>query len=169
MWPVYQPYRVHGGLCGTVRAPECYMDASAWAAIYLDKCGLYGKAANMHKQTWEQRKAVLGEEHPSTLTSMNNLAFTWKGQCKNTKAINLMSECVHLQTRILGLNHPDTLSSSAAFTEWQIQEPEGSSSATNNMTFIQRKRTRPDRASDRAIHSGPRKKGFFTTLRQKFR
>ena len=187
------------------------LDASAWAAIYLDECGLYGKAASMHKQTWEQRKAilgeehpstltsmanlastywnqgrwkeaeelqvgvmettkrVLGEEHPSTLTSMNNLAFTWKGQCKNTKAINLMGECVHLRTRILGVHHPDTLSSSAAFTEWQIQEPDGGSSAKNDMTFIKGKPARPDKAPDHAIHSGPRKRGFLTTLRQKFR
>ena len=51
---------------------------------------------------------VLGEEHPSTLISMKYLSFTWK---TNRKAINLMSECVHLRTRILGANYPDTLSS----------------------------------------------------------
>ena len=56
----------------------------------------------------ETTERVLGEEQSSTLISMHNLAFTWK---TNTKAINLMSECVRLRTRILGANYPDTLSS----------------------------------------------------------
>jgi hypothetical protein len=40
---------------------------------------------------------VLGEEHPDTLTSMNNLAHTWKGQDRDEEAIALMGECVRLQ------------------------------------------------------------------------
>ena len=41
----------------------------------------------------EIRKRVLGKEHPDTLTSMNNLAFTWKGKVYNDKAILLMEKC----------------------------------------------------------------------------
>jgi hypothetical protein len=38
-------------------------------------------------QVMEMFKRVFGEEHPSTLTSMNNLAFTLKGQGRNDDAI----------------------------------------------------------------------------------
>jgi len=37
---------------------------------------------------------VLGSEHPSTLTSMSNLAFTLKAQSHNDKAISLMEKCL---------------------------------------------------------------------------
>ena len=41
----------------------------------------------------ETRRRVLGEEHPSTLDTMNNLAFTMKAQDIYTEAIQLMSGC----------------------------------------------------------------------------
>jgi Tetratricopeptide repeat len=53
----------------------------------------------------ETSKRVLGAEHPSTLTSMNNLAFTWKGQDRDKEAIALMKECVQLGERVLGPDH----------------------------------------------------------------
>jgi hypothetical protein len=67
----------------------------------------------------EARKRVLGEEHPHTLTSMNNLAFTWRGQGHKEQAINLMSECVRLRTQVLGADHSFTLSSIGALNSWK--------------------------------------------------
>ena len=52
---------------------------------------------------------------------MNNLAFTWKEQSRDTEAIELMKKCVHLCSRILGVDHPDTLSASEALLGWQKQ------------------------------------------------
>jgi len=43
---------------------------------------------------------VLGSEHPSTLTSMNNLAFTLKAQGHSDRAISLMEMC--LATHVTG-------------------------------------------------------------------
>jgi len=63
------------------------------------------------------RKRVLSEEHPFTLTSIANLAFTWKKQGQYEKTIDLMNKCVDLRIRILSANHPYTLSSFRAFTE----------------------------------------------------
>ena len=80
-----------------------------------------------------------------------------------------MSEYVHLRTRILDANYLNTLSSFAAFTEWQIQEPEVSSSAINDLTITKGEPKPLNEVSDHAIHSGPRKKGFFATLKQKLR
>ena len=70
----------------------------------------------------ETRKRLLGAEHPSTLTTMNNLAFTWERQGRDTEALKLMEECVRLRTRVLGIDHPDTTSSFATLIRWQTEK-----------------------------------------------
>jgi hypothetical protein len=69
----------------------------------------------------ETRKRVLGEEHPDTLTSMNNLAYTEKGQGRDEEAIRLMSNCVQLRTQRLGADHPFTLSSIETLNRWKLE------------------------------------------------
>ena len=69
----------------------------------------------------ETRKRVLGQEHPSTLTSIVNLAFTLKSQIRYEEAISLIGNCFELQKRILGPQHPDTESSLQALHEWKIK------------------------------------------------
>ena len=64
---------------------------------------------------------VLGAEHPSTLTSMNNLALSWKGLGRVAEAIELMEECVQLKTLVLGSDHLNTLPSSTALIRWKIK------------------------------------------------
>jgi hypothetical protein len=61
---------------------------------------------------------VLGDEHPFTLTSMNNLAFTWKSQGNFEDALTLLQNCLHLQQQILGPDHPDTISTRTALSGW---------------------------------------------------
>ena len=56
----------------------------------------------------------LGADHLDTLTSMNSLAFTWKGQGRDVEAVQLMEGCVQLRRRILGNGHSHFLSSRAA-------------------------------------------------------
>jgi hypothetical protein len=63
---------------------------------------------------------VLGSEHPSTLTSMNNLAFTWKEQGRSEAAIELMDKCVQLAAQKLGVNYPDTVSSRDTLDDWKV-------------------------------------------------
>ncbi|KAH8913126.1 hypothetical protein BR93DRAFT_871538, partial [Coniochaeta sp. PMI_546] len=53
-----------------------------------------------------------------TLTSMNNLAFTWKSQGRHQDALALMQDCVEARQRVLGPQHPDTLSSLATVSKW---------------------------------------------------
>ena len=60
------------------------------------------------------RKTRLGADHPDTLTSMNNLAFTWKGLGRDAEAVQLMEDCVQRVTQILGAKHPASLSSHLA-------------------------------------------------------
>jgi len=67
----------------------------------------------------EIHKKKLGADHPDTLTSMNNLAFTWKGQGRVTEAIELVERCAQLRAKVLGAEHPRTLSSSTTLMNWK--------------------------------------------------
>jgi len=87
------------------------LDASTRAAAYVHACGLYEKAANMRKRTWDQRKALLGEEHSDTLASMANLALTYQNQGRWTEAEKLEIRVSETRQRVLGEEHPNTLSS----------------------------------------------------------
>jgi len=55
------------------------------------------------------RREVLGDNHPDTLISMNNLAALYQSQGKYDEAEPLYVECLKLRREVLGDNHPDTL------------------------------------------------------------
>ena len=63
---------------------------------------------------------VLGQEHPSTLTSMANLAYTWKSQGRDEEAIELLGRAEELQKQILGSDHHLTIGSTRILYEWQM-------------------------------------------------
>ncbi|KAF6782829.1 TPR domain protein [Colletotrichum musicola] len=65
------------------------------------------------------KKRVLGEEHPSTLTSMYNLANTWKSQNRWKDAIQLLQDCVRLRGNVLGMDHPHTILAVSALSGWK--------------------------------------------------
>jgi hypothetical protein len=69
----------------------------------------------------ETRKRVLGPEHLSMLTSMNNLAFTLNGLGRNSEAISLMKKCFQLRKHVFGPQHPWTISSLKTLKEWQVE------------------------------------------------
>ena len=60
----------------------------------------------------------LGPEHPSTLTSMNNFAWTfWSLDLK--EAIQLMSEVFQYRQKKIGSDHPNTVQSIRILHEWR--------------------------------------------------
>ena len=63
-------------------------------------------------------KGILGLEHPSTLTSMANLASTYQNQRRWKEAEDLQLQVIDTRKGILGLEHPSTLTSmvNLAFT-----------------------------------------------------
>jgi hypothetical protein len=70
---------------------------------------------------------VLGGEHPSTLTSMANLAPTYSNQGRLKEAEELEVRVIETRKRVLGEAHPSTLTSMAnlAFTlKSQSRDPE---------------------------------------------
>src|ERR1700722_98886 len=59
----------------------------------------------------ETFKRMLGAEHPSTLTSMTNLASTYRNQGQSKEAEELEVQVMEARKRVLGPEHPDTLTS----------------------------------------------------------
>jgi hypothetical protein len=55
-------------------------------ALVLSEQEQYSEAEALHRQTLELYKRILGEQHPSTLISINNLASVLKAQGKHEKA-----------------------------------------------------------------------------------
>jgi hypothetical protein len=54
---------------------------------------------------------VLGEEHPDTLTSIDNLASTYRNQGRWKEAEELEVQVMETSSRVLGEEHPSTLTS----------------------------------------------------------
>ena len=50
---------------------------------------------------------MLGDEHPSTLTSMANLASTYRNQGRWTEAEKINVQVVETRRKVLGDEHPD--------------------------------------------------------------
>ena len=61
----------------------------------------------------DMRKKLLGAEHPHTLTSMGNLAATYRNQGKWNEAEQLDVQMMNMRKNLLGAEHPDTLSGMA--------------------------------------------------------
>jgi len=61
----------------------------------------------------------LGPDHPSTITTMSNLAFTWKIMGRYDDALRLLRACFYIRLRKLGIEYPGTVSIFPTLTEWQ--------------------------------------------------
>src|SRR4051812_2272258 len=82
--------------------------------ILTAMCKLLGSDDNvLTAMVMETRKRVLGQEHPSTLTSMANLASTYRNQGRWKEAEELDVKAMETRKRVLGQEHPDTLTSMA--------------------------------------------------------
>jgi hypothetical protein len=68
----------------------------------------------------ETIKRVLGAEHPSTLTGMDNLAAAYSNQGRWKEAEELDVRVMETRKRVLGAEHPSTLTSmgNLAATYW---------------------------------------------------
>ena len=73
--------------------------------------GKYKEAERMHRQTLRLKETVLGQEHPSTLASMNNLAESLNSQGKYEEAELMHRQTLRLKETVLGQEHPSTLGS----------------------------------------------------------
>ena len=69
----------------------------------------------------EMKKSVLGEDHPHTLQTMDNLASNWKSLGRDIEALQLMEKCFELQSQKLSADHPRTIASREKLLQWRWQ------------------------------------------------
>ena len=65
----------------------------------------------MKNAVYNARKEILGETHPDTLASLNNLANSYSDLGDYNKALELKNAVYNARKEILGETHPDTLAS----------------------------------------------------------
>jgi len=75
---------------------------------YLDM-GLYPQALEQLERTVAIRRQTLGEDHPDTLQSMNNMSVLYLQQGEAPRAEPLFEHILEVRRRILGEENPDTL------------------------------------------------------------
>ncbi|MFI1177509.1 tetratricopeptide repeat protein [Streptomyces melanogenes] len=80
------------------------------AAMYRMTQGIVDPAVHALQRALAVRERVLGEDHPDTLTSRNNLASAYEA-VGDGRAIPLFEGILAVRERVLGEDHPDTLSS----------------------------------------------------------
>ncbi|MFH9968479.1 tetratricopeptide repeat protein [Streptomyces mirabilis] len=81
------------------------------AAEYLYRRGRDAHTIPLRTVTLAQYEQILGDTHPHTLTSRNNLAHAYQAAGNLGRAISLYEATVAEYEQILGDTHPDTLAS----------------------------------------------------------
>ncbi|KAK7016816.1 hypothetical protein R3P38DRAFT_3561726 [Favolaschia claudopus] len=82
---------------------------SEWLAYIAARQGRWSDLELLHSTVLDTRKRLLGEEHPDTLRSMNNLASTYSNQGRWSDAEELEVKVLEARKGLLGEEHPDTL------------------------------------------------------------
>jgi tetratricopeptide (TPR) repeat protein len=81
------------------------------AATYLQTRGEPRSAQPLFERAFELRQRLLGNDHPDTLTSANNLALALSELGQYERAHRLDEDTLTRRRRVLGDDHPDTLES----------------------------------------------------------
>ncbi|KAH8598604.1 P-loop containing nucleoside triphosphate hydrolase protein, partial [Bisporella sp. PMI_857] len=114
-WRTYLPH-----VCYVLMSDKSDKDGETRIALSLrfGEClfsdGRYNEAEAPFVEVMERYERVLGLEHPSTLTSMANLASTYRDQGRWKEAEDLEVQVMETRKRVLGPEHPDTLTSIAS-------------------------------------------------------
>ena len=89
-------------------------------ALVLGENGDFNNAEQLRVQVMNMRNKLLGAEHPDTLTSMANLASTYRNQGRWNEAEQLEVQVMDMRKKLLGAEHSKTITSMAnlASTYW---------------------------------------------------
>lgn len=83
----------------------------SWIAYLLKYIAEYKRAEELHEKSLQIYKNVLGEYHPFTATSYNNLAGVYASQGKYKEAKELCVKSLQIRVKVLGERHLDTANS----------------------------------------------------------
>ena len=67
-----------------------------------------GEAIPLFEGVVADRRRVLGEDHPDTLTSRNNLAYAYQAAGRHHEAITLFKDTLEVCEEVLSPGHPLT-------------------------------------------------------------
>ncbi|WP_288048071.1 tetratricopeptide repeat protein [Nocardia sp.] len=112
-WPSWRALLPHiDALSSHVRSlPPTITVAAVLSATghFLLGQGLHTSALVYLHQALTDQEQMLGIDYPDTLTTRNNLAYTYRGVGRVLEAIELFEQTLTDRERILGDQHPDTL------------------------------------------------------------
>jgi tetratricopeptide (TPR) repeat protein len=87
------------------------LDATTSFAGFFDFNGRYGTSEELYRFVFDGKRLLLGDEHPVTLESMHNYAFSLNKQGKYAEAEPIIRQILALREKVLGKEHPSTLTS----------------------------------------------------------
>ncbi|MFF5182111.1 tetratricopeptide repeat protein [Micromonospora sp. NPDC000316] len=112
-WPRWTTLLPHidaltGAVPAEARTPE-QLHLANQAATFRQGQGQHATAIILFEQVLADRRRVLGDDHPGTLASVNNLAGAYRAVGRVAEAIILIERVLADRRRVLGDDHPDTL------------------------------------------------------------
>jgi tetratricopeptide (TPR) repeat protein len=81
--------------------------------IIFGNSGRWKEAESLFVQVMELRKQILGQEHPDTLSSIDDLAAAYDALGEWSKSESLQVHVTEMRKRVLGEEHLDTLTSTS--------------------------------------------------------
>src|SRR6266496_4056762 len=112
-WPVWRMLLPHIEALASHASPTTDTETTAYL---LNETGAFllaqsqpARAQRHFERALAGRQRVLGEDHPHTLLSRNNLAYAYREAGNPGRAIPLLQQALADSVRLLGEDHPDTL------------------------------------------------------------
>jgi hypothetical protein len=111
------------------------------AAYLRDGRALYRESEDVFRRAIELSRAILGDEHPDTLTSINNLGETLRAQGNLQQARIIQENNLSTRMRVCGEEHPDTLESmiNLAHTLFLQDDLEGARALEERVLAVRRR------------------------------
>ncbi|MFD4970150.1 tetratricopeptide repeat protein [Streptomyces sp. NPDC058424] len=114
-WPAWRTLLPHAEALFTTADPAHDTKATNvllnQTVTYLQGQGQITQAITYNKRSLDASTRIHGPNHPSTLTSRNNLANAYESAGDLGRAIPLCEQTLTDRVRVLGKDHPDTLTS----------------------------------------------------------
>ncbi|KAI9715103.1 MAG: Kinesin light chain 3 [Chrysothrix sp. TS-e1954] len=90
---------------------EClvFVDKYGKCGDFLDTLGVRKDSRTIKEFEYNELTDILGDEHPDTISAMNNLTVALSRQGHLDEAASMKREVVEKMRRILGDEHPDTI------------------------------------------------------------
>jgi tetratricopeptide (TPR) repeat protein len=94
---------------GWKEVTEGLLDNLEEVGLFLEDVGKWSEELAVQKVVLDERRRILGEEHPDTIMAMNNLANTLGDQGQLEEAAEMFKKVVEKMRWILGEEHPYTI------------------------------------------------------------